>query len=137
MVNKQKARPPKTFKCSKSITIGHRKWKSFSFLGLIVLDLKHFKVLGVLFFVNPLYFNYALLLPKFIYALFSHKIRIYILFCRPESFACKSLLSRKFSTFLHLTLHYPTIPYSNLPYHTLPYPTLHYNTLHYTTLHYT
>ena len=84
-MNKQKTRPPKTLKCSKSKTIRHRKLKSshlvdlirstwcelFSFLGLIVLDLEHFKVLGgLVFFVQPLYFNYEPLLQKIIYALF-------------------------------------------------------------------
>ena len=71
----EKTWPPKTLKCSKSKTFRHRKLKSphrvdlirstwcqlFSFQGLIVLDLEHFKVLAALFFsfLHPLFFNYA------------------------------------------------------------------------------
>ena len=73
MVNKQKPRPPKTLKCSKSKIIKYKKGKSFRILGLIVLDLEHFKVLDGLFFVHPLYFNYAPLLHKFTYALKEEK----------------------------------------------------------------
>ena len=54
------------------------------------------------FVVYPLHFNYAPLVLKFIYSLFCRKIWIYALFCRLESFACKSLLSGKLSTFLPL-----------------------------------
>ena len=114
-VNQQKPRPFKPLKCFKSKTISHGKLKSphhvdlirstlVSFLGLIVLDLQHFKVLGGLVFVvvHPLYFNNALLCQKLIDAPFCRKIRICALFCRPESFERKSLLSGKFSTFLPL-----------------------------------
>ena len=72
-------------KCSKSKTIRHRKLRSSHyvdlirstwcelviFLGLIVLDLEHFKVLGgLVFVVHPLFCNYDTLSQKVIYALF-------------------------------------------------------------------
>ena len=77
-MKKKKTRPPKTLKCSRSKTIRPRKlksshhvdlirsiwWEFFSFLGLL-------KVLGgPFFFLHPLYFNYAPLFQKYIYALF-------------------------------------------------------------------
>ena len=58
-MNKQKTRPPKTLKCSKSKTIKHRKLKSSHHIDLIYL-----------IFVHPFYFNYGPLAQKFIYALF-------------------------------------------------------------------
>ena len=116
-MNKQKTRPPKTFKCSKSKTTRNRKLKSsqnvdlirstwcelFNFPGLIVLDPEHFKVLGSLvFFVHPIYFNYAPFWQNLIYAQFLLQNLNLRTFCRLERFARKSLLSRKFSTFLPL-----------------------------------
>ena len=117
-MKKQKPRLLKTLKCSKSKTIRHRKIKSShhvelitstwcelsSFLGLIVLNLEHFKVLGGLVFVvvHPLYFNYAPLSQKLFYALCLSQNLNLLTFCRPESFARKSLPSGKFSTFMPL-----------------------------------
>ena len=119
-MNKQKKRPPKTWKCSKSKTIRHRELKSshhvdlirstwcdlFSFLGLIFLDLVHFKVLDDLFLVcSPFVFQlYTFVAKMNLRTCCCHKIWVYALFCRPESFVLKSLLSGKFSTFLPLHL---------------------------------
>ena len=123
-------------KCSKSKTIRHRKLKSshyvdlikstwgkiFNFLGLIVLDLEHFKVLGDIVFVySPFIFQLCTFVAKIYLRTSCCKIWIYVLFvtkfefthillqnlilptfCRPDSFARKSLLSGKFSPFLHL-----------------------------------
>ena len=79
MVNKQKTWLPKTLKCSKSKTIRNRKRKSshhvdlkrslFSFLGLFVLDLEHFKGLDGLFFLFSLYISIMHLCHK---NLFTH-----------------------------------------------------------------
>ena len=58
------------------------------------------------FVVHPLYFNYAPLSQKLIYALFLSQNLNYAFLCRPERFARKSLLSGKFSTFLPLSSYY-------------------------------
>ena len=105
-------------KCSKSKTIRHIKLKSshhvylitstwcelLSCLGLIVLDLEHFKVLGGLVFCcSPFIFqlcNFVAITN--LRSFFGRKIWLLAHYCRPESFARKSLLPRKFSTFLPL-----------------------------------
>ena len=95
-MKKQKPRLPKTLKCYKSKTIRHRKLKSshhvelimstwcelFSFLGLIVLNLEHFKVLGgLVFLLFTLYISIMHLCRKNYFTHFvCRKIWIYLLF---------------------------------------------------------
>ena len=108
-MNKQKTRPSKTLKCSQSKTIRHRMLKSshhvdlirstwcelLSFLGLIVLNLEHFKVLrGLVLYLFTLYISIMHLSCK------SYLCTIYV--AKFESFARKCLLSRKYKTFLPL-----------------------------------
>ena len=109
----KKTRSPNPLKCSKSKTIRHRKLKNsrstwcefFIFLGLIVFDLEDFQVLGGLVFLFTIYISIMHLWRKNMFThYFCRKIWIYVLFCRPESFARKSILSVKFSIFLPLVL---------------------------------
>ena len=126
-MNKQKTRPPETLKCLKSKTIMHRKLKSshhvdlirstwyevFSSLGLIVLDLVHFKVVGNQICVCPPFIfqlctsvakNYlrTIFVAKYEFTHFFSKNLNLCTFCRSESFVRKSLISEKFTTFLPL-----------------------------------
>ena len=117
-MKKQKPRLPKTLKCSKSKKIKHRKLKSshhvdlimstwcevFSCLGLIVLNLEHFKVSGGLVFCcSPFIFQLRTFVEKInLRTLLVAKFEFTYFCCLPESFARKSLLSGKFSTFLPL-----------------------------------
>ena len=121
-MNKQKTRPPKTLTCSKSKT--NRKLKSshhvdlirstwcelFSFLGLIILDLEHFKVLGgLVFFVHPLNFKYASLSQIIIYApFFLLNLNLRTILSSGKFFTQKSALRKvfNFSAFaVHCTLY--------------------------------
>ena len=100
----KKTRPPKTLKCSKSKTIRNRKRKSshrgdlkrltwcelVSFLCLLVLDLEHFKVLGVLVFV--LFTHYISIKHLCCKNLFTH------FFLLQNMTLCTFLLSGKFCT---------------------------------------
>ena len=102
---KKKKRPPVTFKCSKSKTIMHGKMKSshhidlkrstwcklFSFLGIIALDLDHFKVLGIFFVLFTHYISICCknLFTHFIVAIFvcfliywQSKLTLSSLFCQ-------------------------------------------------------
>ena len=116
MVIKKNTRLPKTLKWSEYKTIRNRKRKSsnhgdlkrstwcelFSFLCLLVLDLQHFKVLGSLVFLFTHYISIRPLCRKNLFAHFFVAKFDCTPFCRPESFARKSLLSGKFSIFLPL-----------------------------------
>ena len=124
-LTKQKTRPPKTLKCSKSKTIRHRKLKSshhvdlirsiwcelFSFLSLIVLDLEHFKVLGSLVFVCCLPFIFQLctfvtkiylrtfLLQNFNFQTFVSQILNISTFLSPGKFCTQKYALRKVFNF--------------------------------------